>query len=211
MKLTYLGHSCFLLEARDGTRIVTDPFTGIGYEMPPVEAEYAACSHFHFDHGYTEGVRGVREIVAGAGRHTCGGVNVEGIATFHDDVQGKKRGESTVFVFEADGQRVCHLGDIGQPCSAELVSKIGRADVLLVPVGGTYTVDADGALAYIEALRPRVAVPMHYKCEGCSLDIAPLQTFLDAAARRKISVGFAGGTLECGAPFAGGIAVMERV
>ena len=120
MKLEYLGHSCFKITASDGTRIVTDPYTGVGYEMERTAADYVTCSHFHFDHGYVQGVSGYREVISEPGEYRCGTVRVTGYGSYHDDVKGAKRGKNVIFVFEADGVRVCHLGDLGERLSAGL-------------------------------------------------------------------------------------------
>ena len=178
MKIEYYGHSCFLLTAKNGLRFVTDPFTGVGYEMEKVRADYILCSHGHFDHAYFAGVQGAESIFSAAGEWNVDGMKIRGIATYHDDAKGAKRGGNIVYCFEEDNTVFCHMGDIGQPCSAELVSKIGKADLLCVPVGGTYTVDAAGALAYVQALNPKKVFPMHYRTRECTLDIAPLSEFL---------------------------------
>lgn len=188
MKLRYLGHSCFLIEAENGTRIVVDPYTRIGYEMPRVAADYVVCTHGHFDHAYTDGVDCPHAPVVRAGKYDLGGVRAEGFDSFHDEVQGAKRGKNVVFVFEADGVRVCHMGDIGQPCTAEFAQKLGAVDVLLLPVGGTYTVDAAGAMEYVKTIAPRTVVPMHFAAGG-TLDIAPPDAFLSLAEKEGMRCG----------------------
>ena len=185
MKIEYLGHSCFLLQAKSGARFLTDPYDGIGYPMPRADAECVLCTHGHFDHHNLAGVRGVREVIENSGSYERGGVSICAVDCFHDDVRGAKRGKNVVFILEEGGVRVCHMGDIGELPRRDLIAAIGRVDVLLVPVGGTYTVDAEGALAWAEALRPLVTVPMHYCCEDCSLDIAPLSAFVQAAGEAR--------------------------
>ena len=177
MKIKYIGHSCFLLETNAGTRILIDPFDGIGRPMPAVRAEYICCTHGHFDHNYVAGVQGCRAVVSTAGEHTCGDAKIVGIPSFHDDVCGRKRGSNIIYRVEADGAAVCHMGDIGQEPTGALLAAIGTPDVLLIPVGGTYTVDAAGALEYVRAIRPKIVVPMHYKTADCTLDIAPVGGF----------------------------------
>ena len=185
MIIRYLGHSCFLLITESGQRLLTDPFTGVGYPMPKVKAEYVLCSHSHFDHGYTEGVEGVREVFQRAGSYERSGIKITGISSFHDDAKGAKRGKNVIFRIEADGVTVCHMGDIGEPVSEKLLAEIGRPEVLMIPVGGTYTIDAAGAMEYIRALQPRAVLPMHYKTKSCSLDIAPLEKFLELAEKKN--------------------------
>lgn len=186
MKIKYYGHSCFLLETDGGLRLLTDPYTGIGYALPCVKAEVVVRSHDHFDHNYTEGVAGVREVIEAAGEYRCGDVKIKGIPSFHDEAKGAKRGKNVIFRFEADGVTVCHMGDIGEPASAELAEAIGQTDILMLPVGGTYTVDARGALNYIEAIRPKIVLPMHYKTNDCTLDIAPVGEFLALFGEERV-------------------------
>ena len=178
MKIKYFGHSCFLMETRRGTCILTDPYNGIGYPLPQVRADCVCCTHQHFDHNYVGGVDGVRQTISDAGEYVFEDVKITGIPAFHDEVNGAKRGRNIVYKFEADGVCVCHMGDIGQSPSEQLLGKIVRPDILLIPVGGTYTVDAAGALEYIGKIRPRVVVPMHYKTEDCTIDIAPADGFI---------------------------------
>lgn len=187
MKIEYLGHSCFAFEA-NGARFLTDPYTGVGYEMPPAQADYVTCSHGHFDHAYLDGVRGVREVISATGVYERAGVKITGIPCFHDEVCGAKRGKNIAFLFDREGVRLCHMGDIGEPPSERLLSAVGSPDVLFIPVGGTYTVDAAGALAYIRAIRPRVAVAMHFSSPGCTLDIGGADA-LSAAGGQCLRVG----------------------
>ena len=155
MRITWLGHACFLLE-EDGYRIVTDPYTGVeGY--PPLEAEAHAvyCSHHHFDHDAVDCVRllPARESP----------FHVREIQAFHDDQKGALRGPNTIRVFTAGGVSVVHLGDLGHALSAEQLAAIGPVDGVLVPVGGVYTLDATGAKSVCDALKPRCVLPMHYR------------------------------------------------
>jgi L-ascorbate metabolism protein UlaG (beta-lactamase superfamily) len=161
VRIKWLGHACFLIETADGTRIVTDPFNEeVGYPLPAVEAEIVTVSHQHFDHNAVAVVRGRPHV-----------------STFHDAEQGAKRGANVVFVIEADGLRICHLGDLGHLLNEEQLRRIGRVDVLLVPVGGTFTIDAGQAAETVAALRPRIAVPMHYKTDYINFPITGLEDF----------------------------------
>ena len=155
MKLTWLGHACFLLEA-DGYRIVTDPYTGVpGYPPLSVSAHAVFCSHGHFDHNAVDRVTLLP--------HQDSPFTVREIASFHDDRGGTLRGGNTIRVFTADGISVAHLGDLGHPLSAEQLAAIGPVDAALVPVGGVYTLDATGAKSVCDALKPRCVLPMHYR------------------------------------------------
>lgn len=176
MKIRYLGHSCFRLAGRNA-QFVTDPFDGVGIPMPRVCADAVTVSHGHFDHNHTESVE-APVVLDRAGTYEVRGVSIEAKKSFHDEVKGAKRGENLIFRFTIDGLTVCHLGDLGEDCSDELVSRIAPVDVLLVPVGGTYTIDAAQAKELIGRVKPKIAIPMHYKAKGIKLDIAPVDGFL---------------------------------
>ena len=210
MKIEYFGHSCVRLTAADGTRILIDPFDGIGYPMPRVRADIVLCTHGHFDHHYTEGVEGAREVIEAVGSYDRGGVHIEGIASCHDDRGGSKRGKNVIFVVDDGQARVCHMGDIGELPRADLLRAIGQVDLLFVPVGGTYTVDAEGALAYIDAARPRTAMAIHYCCPGCTLDIAPVERFCALAGSRCVRLNVSAFDTGSLARYAGKILVAER-
>lgn len=155
MKLTWLGHACFLLE-QDGYTILLDPYAGVeGYPPLRAAAHRVLCSHQHFDHNAVELVekRPPRESPFA----------IREIAAFHDDRGGAVRGENTVRVFSAGGVTAAHLGDLGHQLSQEQAAAIGPVDLVMIPVGGTYTVDAAGAKQVCETLMPRWIVPMHYR------------------------------------------------
>ena len=155
MKLTWLGHACFLLE-QDGYIILLDPYTGVeGYPPLKAAAHSVLCSHQHFDHNAVE-------LVERLPRRESP-FTVREIAAFHDDRGGAARGENTVRVLSAGGIAAAHLGDLGHQLSPEQITSIGPVDLVMIPVGGTYTVDAAGAKQVCEALRPRWIVPMHYR------------------------------------------------
>lgn len=174
MKLTYFGHASFLLES-DGTSILIDPFDDKpGYPQPDVSPTAVTVSHEHFDHNHVATAKGTPKVIRGlaaggkdwnAVRERVGPVAITGVATYHDTVQGEKRGKNTIFVFEAENLRVAHAGDLGHPLNAEQVSQLGRIDVLMIPVGGYYTIGCEEADAVVDQLRPRVVIPMHYKTE----------------------------------------------
>ncbi len=176
MRITWLGHSSFLVDS-GGKKLVTDPFDGIGIEFPPVSADVVTTSHDHFDHCATGVVGGSPKVVSGTGEFSEGPFAIAGFPTYHDESGGSQRGGNTVYVIEAEGLRVCHLGDLGHQLSPETVAKLGRVDVLMAPVGGVYTIDAAGASQVVEVLKPRVVLPMHYKIPGLSLGVAEVSEF----------------------------------
>ncbi|MCL6641327.1 MAG: MBL fold metallo-hydrolase [Candidatus Rokubacteria bacterium] len=179
MKIRWLGHACFLITSAKGTRILTDPFDEtVGYVVPAVEADFVTVSHEHFDHNAVGNVKGKPKVVRGAGAHSLGDVSARGIDTFHDGVMGAKRGPNTVFVLNVDGMSLCHLGDLGHVLEAAHLSAIGRVDVLLVPVGGTYTIDPAAAAKVVEQISPSIVIPMHYKTDATSFPIVGVDEFL---------------------------------
>lgn len=186
--ITWFGHSCFLLAASGGVRILMDPFDEeVGYAVPRVSADLVTVSHDHFDHNNTKAAVGTPKVLRGAGEWNAGGVRIRGVSTHHDDVGGAKRGPNTVFVIESDGLVVCHMGDIGHvPCD-DVASDIGEVDVLMVPVGGTYTLDADGAAAAAKKLSARIVIPMHYWTAGSSVKVAGVEPFLAKMASVSVA------------------------
>jgi L-ascorbate metabolism protein UlaG (beta-lactamase superfamily) len=176
MRITWLGHASFLIES-GGKKLVTDPFDKIGLPFPSVEADVVTSSHSHFDHNAVNLVSGSPQALSGPGEFGEGPFRITGIPTFHDESGGSERGDNTVYVIEAEGLRVCHLGDLGHSLSAEQESALGRVDILMIPVGGTYTIDAPAAAQVAGSLRPSVVLPMHYKIPGLSLPIAEVTEF----------------------------------
>ncbi|MBO4262623.1 MAG: MBL fold metallo-hydrolase [Clostridia bacterium] len=175
MKITYLGHSCFLIEGKEFS-VVTDPFADIGYDVERVKADYCTVSHGHFDHNYTEGVD-AGEIITGSNGP------FRAIDSFHDESRGAKRGMNRIFTFTLDGIRFCHLGDIGEKYSPALKEKMGKIDVLMIPVGDRYTIGYEEALVYVRELAPAIVIPMHYKTKKCVLDIEGADNFARFAPR----------------------------
>ena len=171
MKLTWLGHACFLLEEQ-GYRIVIDPYEGVaGYPPLQVSAHAVFCSHGHFDHNAVNCVTLLPE--------TESPFSVREVQTFHDDRNGALRGENIIRIFTAGGVSVAHLGDLGHQLTAAQLREIGSVDAALVPVGGVYTVDARGAKAACDAIGPKWIVPMHYHHAPYGLpDIAGVEDFL---------------------------------
>ncbi len=180
MKIKYLGHSSFKLTESTGTSVVTDPYSPeVGFSMPKVEADAVTVSHHHFDHDYTQAVGGNPRIIDKEDSYDLPGVEINAVKSFHDNVRGKKRGENVIFKFRMDGIDICHLGDLGEACSAELIELILPVDVLLIPVGGNYTIDAETAKEYVDRLMPEVVIPMHYRSKDCKIDIEKVNEFID--------------------------------
>ncbi|HHY62330.1 MAG TPA: MBL fold metallo-hydrolase [Bacillota bacterium] len=177
--ITWFGHACFMIQTGAGLRILTDPFDErVGYELPAVEADVVTVSHDHFDHNCVKVVKGLPKVLTGEVDETIGTARIRGIKTFHDTKSGALRGLNTVFVIETDGISICHAGDLGHIPSADTMDKIGDVDVLLVPVGGTYTLDGDGALEFVRKLSPKIVVPMHYQTPALKMELDGPEFFL---------------------------------
>ncbi|MBM3306864.1 MAG: MBL fold metallo-hydrolase [Candidatus Eisenbacteria bacterium] len=189
MRITWLGHASFLIETADGTRVITDPFEAgsyegaVGYEPICERADIVTVSHEHADHNAVGCVTGGPEIVREAGERTVRGVTVRGVPSYHDDSRGRERGANTMFVIEADGLRVAHLGDLGHQLSADEAKAVGRVDVLLAPVGGHFTIGPEDAKRVVERLGARVVIPMHYKTDVLGFPIRPVDDFLKLMGR----------------------------
>ena len=178
MDITWLGHSCFRIKGKQSV-IITDPFPpDLGYSLGEPTAQIVTVSHQHPSHSYLGGVDGEPRLVTGPGEYEIGGVLIIGITTFHDEERGKKRGKNTIYLMEVDGVSVCHLGDLGHVLTAEQVEEIGDVDVLLLPVGGVSTINAEMAAEVIRQLEPKVVIPMHYKTPAISRELQPVEKFL---------------------------------
>ncbi len=164
MKITWYGHSCFLVESAEGS-LVFDPYAPgsvPGLSLPELRADAVICSHAHADHAYADGV-------SLSGRAPS--FKLHSLDTWHDELGGQKRGANTMTVLEAEGLRVLHMGDLGHMLSAQELSALGRVDVLLIPVGGYYTIDARQAAELARLIAPGITVPMHYRGEGFGYDV----------------------------------------
>ena len=184
MTIKFLGHATFLITSSDEVRIITDPYEpgGFGGQIAyaPIAdaADIVTVSHDHADHNYVRGVPGNPVVVTAPGQ--VRGINFEVVESYHDEARGSKRGGNRIFCFTVDGMRVCHLGDLGAPLTADQVSALGKVDVLLLPVGGFFTIDAAQATALAAQLNAPVVIPMHFKIPKVGFPIAPVEDFLTA-------------------------------
>lgn len=170
MEITYLGHSSFRLKGKTAT-VVTDPYDEKLAKFPrDVSADIVTVSHDHFDHNAVKSVQGLAFSVQGPGEYEVKGVSIIGVHTWHDEKNGTERGPNTVYVVEIDGLRIAHLGDLGHKLTQEQLDEMGPIDVVLVPVGGVYTIDAKTAVEVVRQADPWVAIPMHYKQLNPELD-----------------------------------------
>jgi L-ascorbate metabolism protein UlaG (beta-lactamase superfamily) len=181
MKIKWLGLASFLITSDNGTRIITDPYETRGdlsYREISESADIVTVSHDHFDHNNVAAIRDNPKIFRKIGEADIKGIRFRGIASFHDNVGGKERGRNMISCFEVDGVKLCHLGDLGHQLTDEQVSEIGQVDVLLVPVGGVFTIDAQVATKLCDRLKPKITIPMHFMDGKCKFPIAGVDDFL---------------------------------
>lgn len=179
MRIKYLAHACFLITSAGGTRIITDPYTTTPHLRHGKIAETAdvvTVSHEHGDHNNTAAVRGNPVVLRDSAE--AKGIEFTAVPGWHDDVKGSKRGRNVMFSFEVDGIRIAHLGDIGHVLTEQQIAGLGRVDVLLVPVGGFFTVDAAAATGVCRQLDPPVIIPMHFRTELGLQEISGVEEFL---------------------------------
>jgi L-ascorbate metabolism protein UlaG (beta-lactamase superfamily) len=184
MRLTYFGHSSFLVETADEVRVILDPYRhgafGGAVKYDPIDepADVVVVTHAHDDHGAADTISGDPLVFVHPVAETVGSLQITGIDVAHDDVGGAKRGKNTIVVLDDGDIRLVHLGDLGHTLDAVATKAIGRVDVLLIPVGGFFTIDHEEAAEVVEALDPRIVIPMHYKTDKIDFQIAAVDQFL---------------------------------
>jgi L-ascorbate metabolism protein UlaG (beta-lactamase superfamily) len=192
MHITWYGQSCFRLavqgqkKLRQWTSLVIDPFDeSVGMKLPKIDTDILLVTHNHKDHNNRSVAQKETFVIDSPGEYELRDIFVYGISSFHDDEKGNKRGKNIIYVIEAEEVRICHLGDFGQEeLTNEQLKQMGEVDVLMIPVGGNYTIDAKQATKIISQLEPRVVVPMHYKIPGLKIEVADLETFLKAIGEK---------------------------
>ena len=183
MKLRYLGHAAFELELTDGRKIVFDPYEAGSYDgalaFGPISGPHdiAVVSHDHPDHRFEAVVSQAATVWDRAGETEINGIRITSLPTFHDENEGSERGTNLVTIVEADGVRVAHLGDLGHVITKAEAPALEGVDVMIIPVGGHFTIDAAVAKAVVEEFSPKIVVPMHYKSGKCGFPIAPVEDF----------------------------------
>jgi L-ascorbate metabolism protein UlaG (beta-lactamase superfamily) len=178
MDITWYGHACFRIKDRTAT-IVTDPYDkSIGLALPSLKADIVTVSHDHPGHSYVKAVKGDPFVINGPGEYELKDVFITGTRTFHDSRNGRDRGKNTVFLFEMEDLRVCHLGDIGHLPNQSQVEALGDISVLLIPVGSNASLKVSQAAEMISLLEPSIVVPMHYRIKGLAIKLDPVEKFL---------------------------------
>ena len=184
MKIKSYGHAAFKITTNRGVRIIIDPYESgayngaLSYGVIDEQADIVLTSHDHADHNYTKAIGGEYTVIHQAGEYDLQGVKIKAFSSFHDAASGKERGRNLIFVVAADDLSVVHTGDIGHELDANLQKKIGKVDILLLPVGGFFTIDAPAAAKMADTLGARIVIPMHYKTEKCGFPIAPVEEFV---------------------------------
>lgn len=182
MYIYWLGHSCFKMQEKinsETVTIVTDPYDKkIGLKMPKVEADIVTQSHDHYDHNNLDAVKGDPFVIKTAGEFDIKGIAIDGIEAYHDQKEGAERGKNIIFRFEIDNISIVHLGDLGQDLDDKQLGKIANPDILMIPVGGNYTINAKKAVEIISQIEPRIVIPMHYSVKDLSIEIDGVDKFI---------------------------------
>lgn len=191
MEIWHLGHSCFKIKGKQAT-ILIDPFdpSFTGLKFPSAEADIVLITHDHKDHNASGLVKGNPVVFDGPGEYESKGVKIYGTKTFHDNNEGKERGDNTIYQITLDGLNLLHLGDLGHKLKNDQEKDLKTPDILFIPVGGYYTIDSHTALDVIAHLEPRIIVPMHYQVPGLKDELitklAPLSDFLKKMGKEEI-------------------------
>lgn len=166
MKIKYFGHSCFALNYENGAVLVTDPFDeSVTYAPCTIECDAALVSHDHFDHNHVQSLSGEFAVIKTAGKHEVKGIQITATLAHHDPEQGALRGENLLMRVEGDGLAIAHLGDLGHMPNEEQLAALAGLDVLMLPIGGTYTIDTLQAEELVKQLKPRKVIAMHFRTE----------------------------------------------
>lgn len=190
LQIRWHGHACF--EITNEITLVTDPHDGksIGIPAPSVAGDIILVSHDHYDHNSVKTVeKEGSKVITDERKKNISNVEIKGIESFHDECRGEKRGKNIIFKFTMGNITFCHLGDLGHELDENAVQQIGDVDILFIPIGGTFTIDAERAWNVINAIRPKIAIPMHYKIGGLSLPISGIDPFLEKNKFKVLKVG----------------------
>jgi L-ascorbate metabolism protein UlaG (beta-lactamase superfamily) len=183
MHIQYLGHSCFKLIGKDdkgnAVSLVTDPFgPEYGLRLPSVEADIVTVSHQHKDHNNVAGIKGKPYVIDTPGEYEVRDVFIQGIDSFHDDKSGTERGANIIYRISMEDMVITHLGDLGHTLDAKQIERLEGTDILFIPVGGRYTLNAAKAVEVINQIEPRMVIPMHYSVSGLKVELEGLDKFI---------------------------------
>jgi L-ascorbate metabolism protein UlaG (beta-lactamase superfamily) len=192
-KISWAGQSCFQLSvsnSRDHSAdIVIDPFDEkTGLKVPNLSADIVLVTHDHHDHNNVSAVKGDPFVINGPGEYEIKGIFIRGIPSYHDDKEGKEKGNNTIYVIEVEDLKFCHLGDLGQKqLTDEQLEKIGEVNVLMIPVGGGFTIDSSAAQKIIAEIEPNVIIPMHYALPKLKIELDDVSKFLKTMGKNSIT------------------------
>ena len=187
MKIFWFGQAFFFIQTKEA-KIAIDPFSPeIGILPPKVKADILLTSHEHFDHNFKRVIEGDYFLIDGPGEYEVKGIFIEGIDSFHDQKSGKERGKNTIYKILVEGFKICHLGDFGQKeLLPEQKEKLQDIDILMIPVGGVYTISPGQAKKIVQELEPKIVIPMHYFLPGLKIKLAKLDEFLKEMGIKKV-------------------------
>ncbi|MGB9911036.1 MAG: MBL fold metallo-hydrolase [Microgenomates group bacterium] len=193
MEIQFFGHSCFRLKFKKEI-VVTDPFDSqvTGLKLPKINADIVTVSHQHQDHNNFSAILGTPQrpepfLISGPGEYEIGEIRIIGISSFHDKKKGKERGKNTIYLFESEGLRLVHLGDLGEKLTEEQLEELEGSDIVFVPVGGKYTLSPQEAKEVITQINPSIVIPMHYALPGMKFDLEKVEDFLEIMGIEKPS------------------------
>lgn len=179
MEIVWFGHSCFLLKSSLGKRILMDPFSNVfNYPNDFPKSDILTISHYHFNHSYINKKNNNCKIINCSGNYTLGNINIMGLDSFHDNFKGLKRGTNVIYVINIDNIRICHLGDIGHIPTPSLLNIIKDVDVIMIPVGGHFTIDGIQASKICKMISPKIILPMHYKTNSSLMKLDTCKKFI---------------------------------
>jgi L-ascorbate metabolism protein UlaG (beta-lactamase superfamily) len=183
MKINYYGHSAFNITTEKGVRIIIDPYESgafngtLAYGKIGDQADIVITSHNHADHSYTKDIQGKFILISRQDNLEIKDVQIKTISAYHDNFGGKERGHNLISVIDADNLVLAHLGDLGHSLDYGTLQEMGKVDILLIPVGGVFTLDAALAVKVMNDIKPGITIPMHYKTAKCAFPIAPVEDF----------------------------------
>lgn len=189
MDIYWYGQACFKIKGKSAA-VVIDPFDQemLGLKLPKdLESQVVLSTHFHKDHNNIGAVAGNPLVISGPGEYEKSGISITGIPTFHDANEGAERGPNTIYHFLVDGVNIVHLGDLGHVLTDEQVSQIDNTDILIVPVGGVYTIDGETAAKVVAQLEPKIVIPMHYGIEGLKIKLNSPESFLKEMGAENVA------------------------
>lgn len=192
--ISWYQQACFKIKGRSSS-VVIDPYNAefTGLKPLKIEGNIVCITHDHQDHSEAAIVKGVDDgrpfVINGPGEYEISGVNIVGIGSFHDDKQGAERGKNTIYLVNIDEVNIVHLGDLGQKkLTQEQIESLSICDVLMIPVGGVYTIEAKDAPDIIAQIEPKIIIPMHYKTANLKFNLAPVDDFLRVMGKEKVDV-----------------------